>query len=295
MSTQQATTAPREREGLARIGGRPPVGAYLAKLWSRRHFATQLAYSRFRARNEEDRLGIGWTVLGPLLNAAVYGVIFGLLLAGNRPKHFVPYLVTGVFVFQYFAACFAEGARSILGNMGLIRSLHFPRALLPVALVLQQLFALIPMMAVLFILVLLQGEQLGVDWLLIPLALGLMTLFNLGVAFIVARLTVHISDIAQLIPFVSRLLFYTSGIFFSPVQTFGGSGKAAVRLVGTVMEHNPIYEYISLIRESLIQRGPGVAPYATGTMWIQAAAWAVISVTVGFFFFYRAEELYGRE
>jgi len=41
-----------------------------------------------------------------------------------------------------------------------------------------------------------------------------MTLFNIGVACLAARLTIHLRDIAQLIPFITRIIFYMSGIFF---------------------------------------------------------------------------------
>jgi teichoic acid transport system permease protein len=70
----------------------------------------------------------------------------------------VPYLVTGVFIFQYFANCLSGGAKAVTGNMGLVRSLHFPRAVLPISLVLQNLFAMIPMVTVLAIIVVIFGE-----------------------------------------------------------------------------------------------------------------------------------------
>ena len=65
----------------------------------------------------------------------------------------MPFLVTGVFIFQYFSSCLSGGAKAIIGNMGLVRSLHFPRAVLPIRLVLQNMFALMPMMAVLAVIV----------------------------------------------------------------------------------------------------------------------------------------------
>ena len=43
--------------------------------------------------------------------------------------------LTGVFVFQFFSNSLSGGAKAIIGNMGLVRSLHFPRAVLPISLV----------------------------------------------------------------------------------------------------------------------------------------------------------------
>jgi teichoic acid transport system permease protein len=292
-----STTAPAVPQGLTKLGGRPTLGRYVTQLWGRRHFATELAYSRFRSQNEEDRLGIGWTVLGPLINAAVYGLIFGILLTSDkRPANYVPYLVTGVFVFQFFSSSLSGGAKAIVGNMGLVRSLHFPRAVLPISLVAQNVFALMPMMVVLAIIVVIFGESVELSWLLVPPALLLMTMFNLGVAFIAARLTIHVRDLAQLIPFISRVLFYISGVFFSVSLTVGDkSGFAA--LLGKVMQFNPVHVYISLVRNSLIELDPRekAAALPMSTTWALGLAWGVGLMVVGFLYFWRAEERYGRE
>jgi teichoic acid transport system permease protein len=283
-------------QGLKKLGGRPTLGRYLSQLWGRRHFATELAYSRFRAQNEEDRLGIGWTVLGPLINAAVYGLIFGLLLGkSTRPENFVPYLVTGVFVFQFFSNSLSGGAKAIIGNMGLVRSLHFPRAVLPISLVVQNMFALIPMMAVLAVIVLIFGESVKLSWLLVPPALLLMAMFNLGVAFIAARLTIHVRDLAQLIPFISRVLFYVSGVFFSVSLVSDQGGSAG--LLAKAMQLNPIHIYIQLVRHGLLELDAAekASELPVTTMWLMGAGWGVGLMLLGFLFFWRAEERYGRE
>jgi len=286
-----------QQQGLTKLGGRPTLGRYMSQTWGRRHFATELAYSRFRSQNEEDRLGVGWTVLGPLINAAVYGVIFGVLLTSStRPDNYVPYLVTGVFVFQFFSSCLSGGAKAIVGNMGLVRSLHFPRAVLPISLVAQNVFALIPIMVVLVVIVLIFGESVRLSWLLIPPALVLYTMFNLGVAFIAARLTIHVRDLAQLIPFISRILFYISGVFFSVGLTVGHKeGPAAI--LGKVMQYNPVHVYITLVRTNLIRLDAKerAASLPMSTTWALGVAWGVCLMVVGFLYFWHAEERYGRE
>lgn len=271
--------------GLRRIGGRPGLGAYSALLWRRRWFGVELARSRFRAGNEQDRLGMGWVVLKPLINAAVYGLIFGLLLpSSTRPENFVAYLVVGVFIFQFFASCLNDGARSITGNRGLVRSLHFPRALLPMATVMQQVLALGPMVAVLLVLVVATGEPVRLAWFLVVPAIALMTLFNAGVALVTARLTIHIRDIAQLLPFVTRVFFYTSGIFFSVDRI------TTVDWAETVLRFNPVHVFINLVRSSLI-----VTETATPADWLAGVLWAVVLFVGGYLFSWRGEERYGRD
>jgi len=278
--------------GLAELGGRPPLTVYVRQLWERRYFAAELARSRFRAQNEADRLGAAWIVLLPMINAAVYGLIFGVIVTSkSRPEHFVPFLVVGVFTFAFFQGCFSDGAKSIINNRGLVRTLHFPRAVLPVASVLQQLYALGPVVLVMTLIVLASGEPISVRWLMIVPAYFLMALFCSGVAFFAARLTIHVRDIAQLIPFITRLLFYVSGIFFAISSKFSDHG-----LLTTVLKINPLNVYITLVRDALLSRDRHLeGVHADALTWQLGVIWGVVMFVVGFLFFWRAEGLYGRD
>lgn len=270
--------------GLPRLGRRPRLGAYARDLWDRRHLTSELARSRFRAENEQNRLGMAWVVIRPLLNALVYGTVFGLLLRSEtRPSNFVPFLVVGIFVFQYFAGCLSDGAKAITGNAGLVRTLHFPRAILPVAVVLQQTLALLPMMATALILVPVFGEPFTWQWLLVLPALALLVLFSTGVALVAARLTLHVRDVTQLIPFVTRLLFYISGIFFSIDRV---DLPPVAEVVATV---NPVQVYITLTRTGLLTEVD-----AGAEIWALGVGWALVALVGGAVFFWRAEDRYGR-
>jgi len=278
--------------GLAELGGRPSLPVYVRQLWERRYFAVELARSRFRAQNEADRLGAAWIVLLPTINAAVYGLVFGVIVkSASRPEHFVPFLVTGVFTFAFFSGCFSDGAKSIISNRGLVRTLHFPRAVLPIASVLQQLFALGPVVLVMCLIVLGSGEPLSLRWILILPAYFLMALFCAGVAFFAARLTIHVRDIAQLIPFITRLLFYVSGIFFAVSSKFSGHG-----LLTDALKANPVNVYITLVRDALLSRDRGLeGVHADALTWELGIVWGVVMFVAGFLFFWRAEGLYGRD
>ncbi len=289
-----------EQWGLRHLGGRPSLLSYVWQLWQRRHFAFELARSRFRAENEADRLGVAWIVLRPLINAAVYGSVFGfILVSDSRPADFLPYLVSGVFVFQFFAGCLADGSRSIIANMGLVTTLHFPRAVLPIAVVIQQLLGLFWMILALCLIVLANGDPLQVGWLQVIPAVLLFSLFNLGVAFVAARVTIHLRDVAQLIPFVTRMFFYLSGIFTS-MQSLLHAHQLGLQIA----EANPIYVYVTLVRVGLLgwhnvfaePKHPGhYFHYDPTQTWGYAIAWAIGMLLVGFVFFWSAEDKYGRE
>jgi teichoic acid transport system permease protein len=274
--------------GLARVGSRPSFIAYVRETWKRRAFALTLARYRIDAANQQNRLGIAWVVLRPLLNAVVYGVIFGVLLqTADRvgAPNFIPYLIVGVFIFEFFSDALSDGAKSITKNAQLVKSLSFPRILLPIASVLQSLFELLPIIAIMLGIVLLYGEPVTWSWFLLIPVLILMTLFNAGVAFIAARLTVHFPDFSQVLPFITRIMFYSTGIFFSIDEYL-----APYPDILFIARLNPVHDFIALCRVALVENAVYDPIY-----WTIAIVGAIGFFVFGAIFFWRAEEQYGRD
>ena len=275
--------------GLTISGKRPGLPAYTRQLWSRRHFIVAFATARLTAMYTAARLGQIWQVMTPLLNAAVYYLIFGLLLGTNRGiPNFIAYLCTGVFVFQFTQSAVLAGTRSISDNLGLIRALHFPRACLPIAFTVIQLQQLIFSMGVLGVIVLATGEPLTWRWLLVFPVLLLQSVFNAGLALFMARIGAKTTDMAQLMPFVLRTWMYLSGVFWS-VNSFTAN---APHWVSTVLNLNPALIFNDLMRYALMNSV--TASLLPDHVWAVAGGWAVLVGLSGYVFFWSAEEEYGR-
>lgn len=275
------------RAGLHRVGARPPFWIYLRQVWRRRQFIYRLARYRIEAQNGQNRLGMAWVLLKPIIDAAVYGTVFGLfLMRGNIPDHYLLFLVVGVFMFEFFSGCFTAGAKSITRNANLVQSLSFPRMALPLALVTEKFLEFVPMLAIILATALGTGVRPTTDWLLLFPLVALFCIFNAGVTMFTARLTVHFRDLTQLLPFASRLLFYTSGIFYSLDLAFANNPTFL-----KIIAFQPIHEFLSLGRSVFLDE-PGFR--APTEFWLYAAAWSAVSIVVGSLFFWAAEERYGR-
>lgn len=72
------------RHGLRPAIARPGFPVYLRQLWQRRHFVLTYATSRNVSKYSGSALGQLWQVITPLLNAAIYYVMFGLILGGSK-------------------------------------------------------------------------------------------------------------------------------------------------------------------------------------------------------------------
>ncbi|TCC64200.1 ABC transporter permease [Kribbella pittospori] len=278
-----------ERYGLSKSSIRPPLNSYLRELWSRRQFVLSYARARTYAMYAGARLGSFWQVLTPLLNAAVYYLAFGVLLGTkNGIDNYVAFLLTGIFVFTFTQRCMTDGSRSLALNLSLIRTLHFPRATLPLAYVLNELNQMLVSLGLLFVIV---GFTDGVTWrwVLVAPAMLLQTMFNIGITLVCARAGTFVSDISQLLPFITRTWLYASGIFFSlPAKL---AALDAPSWVIKVLALNPISAYIDIVRRSLLaEHQANQLPNA----WKIAIVWSFVMLAGGLVHFWRAEDRYGR-
>ena len=270
--------------GLQPQVGRPPLVKYLKDLWASRNFIWTLSTTRAYARNENTYLGQLWSILTPLLYAAVYSLIFGVVLGTKGGIHnYVGFLVIGVFIFQFCSSVLSQGANAVTGNISMIRSLRFPRAVLPISAVVTEFLTLLPAIVVMFVIVSATKERPQWSWLLAIPAFGLIALFNAGVALVMARLVAQSRDVKNLIPFVVQLLRYMSGLFFSIAHY-----TQDLPVLGVVLTYQPYALSIELIRGALL------AEFSTSPLELAVMClWAFGLLIGGLVYFWRAEGKYG--
>ncbi|UGY94525.1 ABC transporter permease [Streptomyces gobiensis] len=286
------------KHGLSVSGARPPLLAYVRQLWARRHFILAFSRAKLHAQYSQAKLGQVWQVATPLLNAAVYLLIFGYILGakdgvpgGN--KNYIPFLVIGVFLFTFTQQSVMTGVRSISSNLGLVRALHFPRASLPISFALQQLQQLLYSMIVLVVILFAFREFPTWRWLLVVPVLALQFVFNSGIALIMARLGSKTPDLAQLMPFILRTWMYASGVMFPLHYMLTHPDRlGAPEWVADVVAMNPIAVYMDLMRFCLIP--DYTYDHLVPQVWLVAGGWALLFGVLGFVYFWKAEERYGR-
>lgn len=269
---------------LHRVGARPPLHKYLHEMWQRRDFAISMAKYKIEANNQKNRLGMLWIGLSPVLTAAVYGVVFGLIMGDRRPDNFASFIIAGVFLFQYFTNTMNSGAKSIVTNRSLVQSLAFPRMTLPISTVIQQLLNVVVIIGVMYVILLVLGNPPSLSWLLIIPLVVIMTVFNAGVALFMSRITAHTRDVTQLLPVVNRVFFYSSGVLF-PVTRILQDYPTLL----AIYDFYPIYEFLVIGRGALLE-GYDIPP----EYWLYSSAWAVLLLVIGTVTFWAAEESYGR-
>ncbi|WP_186293168.1 ABC transporter permease [Brevibacterium aurantiacum] len=235
----------------------------------------------------KNLLGYGWLFLNPLLSVLAFWFIFGFILQSSRGvPNFLGFLVIGVFFFQFTGKSMTGGTGAIRSGASMIRGFQFPRAALPVSVVVRNFLDFIPTAAVMLVLIAVIPPTEVITWrvvLVIPVIV-LQTIFNVGLACLLARLGHKVPDLTNFMSIISRFWLYGSGVFFSIEDKL--SNHPAIL---AAMQFNPIHAYLTLVRNSLLY---GVDSPAW--LWFMAIAWACGLLIVGFLFFWRGEESYGR-
>ena len=281
------TTPSNPAADLRRLDTELPTGRYLADMWARRDFVVAMPIEELRVTHQDTLLGNVWHLGNPLLTTLVYYFVFGVLLGVDRGiDNFILWLMVGVFTFGLTRGTVQGGARSITSNRGLMRAIRFPRALLPVSVVISRLLTFGFQLAVIVVVALGTGEGVSRRWLALPLVLIVHTALNLGGAFAAARLNDSYRDVEEIIPFMFRLLIFLSGVMFPIERRLAGANVP--RALEVVINLNPMLPIISMYRWVFLGTDitPGDAAYAA------LAAGALLAF--GFWYFRSAELRYGR-
>ena len=282
--TDKSVSAIIDEFGLVSASKIPPLSKYLKQTWQRRDFIMELARARNTAEYSDSLLGRIWQLLTPLLNAAIYFFIFGILLGTKKGiENYTTFLVDGVFVFNFMQVAVTIAANALPKNQLLIQAIHFPKLVLPLAAVVQQIQQYVVSLAVLIVIVLLTGEPVTLMWLAMPAVLLLQILFTTGLGLIFARWGANTRDIKQLLPFFTRTWRYVSGVFFS-ITVFTAT---FADWVSTALVLNPGAVYIDLVRDSLM-----TSQTNEPIIWIMGVFWALLFFLVGLIYFYRGERKY---
>ncbi|MGP5086439.1 ABC transporter permease [Brachybacterium tyrofermentans] len=276
-----------EADGLTPVGVRPRLGEYLAQLWDRRHFIWMDARHRVATQNSRNRLGSAWLILKPMLDAAMYFVIFALVLKVTRGMENYPaFIIIGILMFRSTMRAVSQGPGQLLSGKAMIRAFSFPRAALPNSAEIRESLQMVYTVAIMIVMIMAipNHERPELTWLLVPVIFIFQFFLNLGISLVMARIGFFFPDMTQFMAFAARFLMYGSGVIF-PIERFLTNPIASALIAA-----NPIYHMLVMYREVLMD---GTVPAAEH--WMILGAWSVGLTVFGFIFFWRGEATYGNE
>jgi ABC-2 type transport system permease protein len=204
-----------------------------------------IAVTEFKRTYFGTVLGYVWSLARPLL-------LFGVLLAvftqvfriGSEVENYAVLLLFNIVLFGFFQESTVTAVNSIVGQEAVVRKTQFPRLVIPLAVVLTSLFNLGLNLIVVFAFILGWGITPGLSWLLFPLVLLLLFVLTTAVSMIVSSLFPRFRDMAIIWTVAATVLFYATPVLY-PLE-------AVPDTLREVLLVNPLTPLFELARVSVI-------------------------------------------
>jgi len=236
------------------------------------------ARAELRAQVSQSFMGVLWWIVEPLLFLGAFSIVFTQII-DRGDEDFVPFLLTGLVPWKWFASSLSSGCNSIASNGGLMRLVYLPKHIYPAVSVVNATIKFGFVFCLLLVAVLGFGKPITAAWALLPVIIGLQFVLQLGVAMLAASLIPFARDLRLLVDNLLLLLMFLSGVFY-PISTFDAE-------YGWLFLMNPVADLLSCYRAVLLD---GTAPNLLAMAVI--AAYAVFFCTVGHLTLKRFDRVY---
>jgi ABC-type polysaccharide/polyol phosphate export permease len=227
-------------------------------------------------RYKQAVMGFGWAIFMPLVNTAVFTVIFTRVAPLELEMPYPLFAYCGLLVWNFSASSFRFAVQSLTANASLVTKVYFPREIFPISAVMVSLvdFAigstvLVGMMA--YYQVAPTAALLALPW-----VLAVHIMFTLSISMLLAMANLFYRDVKYLFELVLTVWMFISAVLY-PVAQVGG-------WMGTVMRVNPVTPIIEAYRDVILR---GHTPDASS--FLVTTIVSALLLVVSWLIFHRAE------
>jgi ABC-2 type transport system permease protein len=222
-------------------------------------------------------LGYVWSFMQPLLFFGVLYLVFAVIVKFN--KNVVDYpvlLLMNIVLFSFFQAGTGTAVSSVVLRENLVRKMHFPRLVIPLAAVTTQGITLVFNITVVVIFMVFYGVDPRVSWLMLPVLMVCLFLFTFGLAMLLSALYVRYRDVAPIWSVISQALYFASPVFIV-IDSVLVHGQTVTRFY----LFNPLATILQEARHCMIGGGVGGESPATlmgSSLWLLVPAGIALAI-----------------
>ena len=156
-------------------------------------------------------LGVLWSFLYPLLQIAVYAIVFPLIMRSNMENYTV-FVCCGLIPWNFFSTAISRSSFTMIENGNILKKVYFPREILPISVVTSEAVNFV--ISTIIILAFVLGTGMGLTWYVIfyPVILLIQYILLIGISLFVSSITVYFRDLQHFIGIALQLLFYATNI-----------------------------------------------------------------------------------
>lgn len=183
-------------------------------LYSYRELLKTSVKKEVRGKYKNSFLGVLWSFLNPLLQIAVYAIVFPLILRNNQ-ENYVVFLCCGLIPWNFFATSINRTAFSFVENGNIIKKVYFPREIIPISVVTSEAVNFLIASLIILGFVIFGGLGITKFILFYPVVLIVQYLLTLGISLIISSICVYLRDLQHFIGVALQLLFYAAPIVYA--------------------------------------------------------------------------------
>ena len=195
------------------LSGPTAVGSDPRRFW---RLTWTLAVTQFRLKFYGSVLGYLWQLMRPLLLFGVLYVVFTQFVRlGSRVEAYPVVLLTGIVLYTFVAEAVSGCVSALVDREPLLRKVDFPRMAVPCSVVLTAAMNLALNLVAVVVFAVASGVGLHTTLWQVPLILGLLVAFALGLGLLASALYVRYRDVAPISDVLLQVLFYGSPIIYT--------------------------------------------------------------------------------
>lgn len=173
-----------------------------------------LTQKELKVKYKSSIFGYLWSIGHPLAFAFVFFIAFKVVMK-IQMEDYTLFLIAGLFPWQWFSNSVNVSPMAFLANAALIKKVNFPRNIIPLTIVLQDMIHFVLSIPVIVLFIFIYHKSLDFSWLYgIPLLLGIQFLMIYGVSLMVSSINLFFRDLERLTAIFTTLFFYFTPIIY---------------------------------------------------------------------------------
>ncbi len=187
----------------------------LKEIYDYRTMIASLIKRDLRGRYKGSALGFAWTFLNPLLQLAVYTLVFSTIMRAGIEDYYL-FLFVALIPWIFFSSSVSAGASCIMAQKEMVKKIYFPREVLPIAHVTCQLVNMLLSFIVVLAVLLVSGKGVNlVAWLYLPIVIIAEYLLAISITMIVSAVTVYLRDLEHILIIITMAWQFLTPVMYS--------------------------------------------------------------------------------
>jgi ABC-type polysaccharide/polyol phosphate export permease len=222
-----------------------------------RELLVQLTARDLLLRYKQTAMGFGWALLTPLLNTAIFSVIFMRVAPVDTPVPYPIFVYCGMLAWNFTASALRFAVTSLTANTNLVTKVYFPREIFPFSAVAVSLVDFLVASSVLVVMLFYYRIAPTAALLYLPAVVAVQAVFTLAVALFLSMANLFYRDVKYLFEVFLTVWMFASAIVY-PLESIRGG------VLGLVLRLNPMTAIVDAYRHVLLYgTAPAAAPFAS--------------------------------